>query len=147
MKRSQLYDRAEQLYAEEQWTYEAIAKELQCSDRTLRNWAKDGRWDDKRTEFLSMRQNLTSDVQDIALLLAKKIKTQLNDEMEPSPHLMNAFTRMASSLLAVQRYEKEAEQSATELANPGNDEQDKARKAAAAKFKEVFGVELELPTP
>lgn len=147
MKKSQLYDRAEQLYTEEQWTFEAIAKELQCSDRTLRNWAKEGRWDEKRVGFLSMRQNLTADIQDIALLLARKIKTQLEDEMEPSPHLMNAFTRMASSLLKVREYEKDIEQSAAEQADPANEERDKARKAAAAKFREVFGVDLELPQP
>ncbi len=145
MKKSQLYDRAEQLYTEEQWTFEAIAKELQCSDRSLRNWAKEGRWEEKRAGFLSMRQNLTADVQDIALLLARKIKSQLEDEMEPSPHLMNAFTRMASSLLKVREYEKDIEQSAAELAP--QDDKDKARKAAAAKFREVFGVDLELPQP
>lgn len=145
MKKSQLYDRAEQLYTEEQWTFEAIAKELQCSDRSLRNWAKEGRWEEKRAGFLSMRQNLTADVQDIALLLARKIKSQLEDEMEPSPHLMNAFTRMASSLLKVREYEKDIEQSAAELTP--QDDKDKTRKAAAAKFREVFGVDLELPQP
>lgn len=145
MKKSQLYDRAEQLYTEEQWTFEAIAKELECSDRTLRNWAKEGRWDEKRTGFLNMRQNLTADVQDIALLLARKIKSQLEDEMEPSPHLMNAFTRMASSLLKVREYEKDIEQSAAGAAtDPDAADRDNARKAAAAKFKEVFGVDLEL---
>lgn len=145
MKKSQLYDRAEQLYTEEQWTFEAIAKELQCSDRSLRNWAKEGRWEEKRAGFLSMRQNLTADVQDIALLLARKIKSQLEDEMEPSPHLMNAFTRMASSLLKVREYEKDIEQSAAD-SSPQEDK-DKTRKAAAAKFREVFGVDLELPQP
>lgn len=145
MKKSQLYDRAEQLYTEEQWTFEAIAKELQCSDRSLRNWAKEGRWEEKRAGFLSMRQNLTADVQDIALLLARKIKSQLEDEMEPSPHLMNAFTRMASSLLKVREYEKDIEQSAADSAP--QEDKDKTRKAAAAKFREVFGVDLELPQP
>lgn len=145
MKKSQLYDRAEQLYTEEQRTYEGIAKELQCSDRTLRNWAKAGRWDEKRAGYLNMRQNLTADVQDIALLLARKIKNQLEDELEPSPHLMNAFTRMASSLMKVREYEKDIEQSAAETADTENEERDNARKAAAAKFKEVFGVDLELP--
>lgn len=145
MKKSLLYDRAEQLFTQEQWTYEAIAKELQCAVRTLQNWAKEGRWDDKRKEFLSMRQNLTADVQEIALLLARKIKTQLEDEMEPSPHLMNAFTRMASSLLKVREYEKDIEQSTAEAADVGSQEKDNARRAAAAKFKEVFGVDLELP--
>ncbi len=145
MKKSQLYDHAERLYTEEQRTFESIAKELQCSDRTLRNWAKAGRWDEKRNGYLNMRQNLTADVQNIALLLARKIKTQLEDEREPSPHLMNAFTRIASSLLKVREYEKDIEQSAIEAADTGEDERDKARKAAAAKFKQLFGVELELP--
>lgn len=144
MKKSQLYDRAEQLYTEEQWTFEAIAREVECSERTLRNWAREGRWDAKRAEYLNMRQNLTSDVQEIALLLARKIKSQLEDEMEPSPHLMNAFTRMASSLLKVREYEKDIQES-TAATDNGTEDKDNARKSAAAKFREVFGVDLELP--
>jgi uncharacterized protein YjcR len=142
MKKSQLYDEAERLYVEEQWTFEAIARKLECSDRTLRGWAREGRWDVKRSEFINLRQGLSADVQDIAMLLARKIKTQLSEDMEPSPHTLNAFTRIAASLLKVREYEKAMEQA------EGGDEQeqrnDNARAAAAAKFKEVFGVDLEI---
>ncbi|MDR0510912.1 MAG: hypothetical protein LBH06_07460 [Rikenellaceae bacterium] len=141
MKKSQLYDEAERLYAEEQWTFDAIARKLECSDRTLRGWAKEGRWDVKRSEFINLRQGLPADVQDIAMLLARKIKTQLSKDMEPSPHTLNAFTRIAASLLKVREYEK-----AMECEGEGEHEQrsDNVRAAAAAKFKEVFGVDLEI---
>lgn len=146
MKKTQLYDRAESLYVEELWTFEQIATELECSDRALRNWAKEGRWEQKRTNFKSAQERLSDDVRGIAILLAQKIKGQLEDDLEPSPHVLNAFTRMASSLIRVREYDKEVEQSISELSNPSTDEQDKVRKDAMAKFKEVFGVDLELPS-
>lgn len=137
MKKSLLYDKAEQLYVEEFATFERIAAECGCSDRTVRNWAKEGRWDTKRVNLKAQQENLSDDVRAIALLLAKKLKTQLEDEVEPSPHILNAFTRMASSLLAVRNYDKSIEE---ELAP-----KDSGRvKDAAETFKQLFGTDLQL---
>lgn len=139
MKKSQLYDRAEQLFVEEFWTYDRIADELGCSDRTLRNWSKEGRWDAKRVKLKDQQENLSDDVRDIALLLAQKLKDQLEENQEPSPHILNAFTRMASSLLQVRNYEKSVEQEmAAELEEP---DQSKVKGAAEA-FRQVFGTDM-----
>ncbi|MEG1635726.1 MAG: helix-turn-helix domain-containing protein [Rikenellaceae bacterium] len=140
MKKSILSDRAELLYVEELWTFEAIAAELGCSDRSVRNWAKDGRWEQKRKNFMAMQENISDDVRSIAQMLAKRIKTQLSDEMEPSPHVLNAFTRMASALLKAREYDREIEDEYN-TQNTNND--NGARQHAAAKFKEVFGIDLQ----
>lgn len=137
MKKSILYDRAEQLYTEEQWTYEAIAKELECSDRTLRNWAKEGRWELKRTGFMEQHQNLHQDARDIAELLAKKIKGQLKDDKIPAAHMLNAFTRMATTLLNAQKYERELN---ADLC--GDEDRSKDKEAAIALFRDTFGIDL-----
>lgn len=138
MKKSQLYDRAEQLYVEELWTFEQIARELECSDRTLRNWAKQGRWDTRRVNFQNAQEKLSDDVRDIALLLASKIKGQLESEIEPSPHVLNAFTRMASSLIQVRNYDKSIEQDATPTDIACK------RDEALATFNQLFGTEVQL---
>lgn len=141
MKKSQLYDRAEQLYVEEFWTYDRIAAELGCSDRTLRNWSKEGRWDTKRIKLKAQQDSLSDDVRDIALMLAQKIKTQLGNGEEPAQHIINAFTRMASALIRVQSYERTAEQDAAlTLDNPT----DNKTKEAAETFKRLFGTDLPL---
>lgn len=136
MKKSQLYDRAEQLYVEQLWTYEAIAKELDCSDRTLRNWAKESRWDTKRKNFKNAQERLSDDVREIALMLADKIKGQLDNQIEPSPHVLNAFTRMAASLIRVRDYDKSVE------GEVGMDDNTSNKSAAGDTFKQLFGVEL-----
>lgn len=136
MKKSQLYDRAEQLYVEELWTFEAIAKELDCSDRTLRNWAKESRWETKRKNFKNAQERLSDDVREIALLLAEKIKGQLDNEIEPSPHVLNAFTRMASSLIRVRDYDKSVE------SEVGVDDSTGNKTAVDETFAQMFGVKL-----
>lgn len=141
MKKTQLYDRAEALYVEELRTFEQIAAELECSDRTLRNWAKEGRWEHKRINFKNAQERLSDDVRGIALLLAEKIKGQLEDDLEPSPHVLNAFTRMAASLIRVREYDKEIEQEA--YAQRSGDG-DKDKEAAMAAFRQMFGKELEI---
>lgn len=142
MKRSQLYDCAEQLFVEELWTYDRIAAELGCSDRTLRNWSKEGRWDAKRVKLKDQQENLSDDVRDIALMLAQKIKVQLGNGEEPAQHIVNAFTRMASALIRVQNYERVVEQDAVRsLDDPA--ENNKTKEAAEA-FKRLFGTDLPL---
>lgn len=142
MKKSQLYDRAEQLYVEEFWTYDRIAAELGCSDRTLRNWSKEGRWDAKRVKLKAQQDSLSDDVRDIALMLAQKIKVQLGNGEEPAQHIVNAFTRMASALIRVQNYERTAEQDAAQtLDDPAENNK---TKEAAETFKRLFGTDLPL---
>ena len=57
MKKAQLYDIAEEMYTERLYTFEQIAKELKCSDRTIRNWAKDGRWVTKKKMFVKLNHH------------------------------------------------------------------------------------------
>lgn len=137
MKKGLLQEQAECLYVDEQRTYESIAAELGCSDRTIRNWAREGRWKLKRKNLLESRESLQDDTREIASLMAEKIKGQLNDDKIPAAHLLNAFTRIASTLLQARQYEKEAE---SDLAGPEDNSDNK--EAALAKFRETFGVDL-----
>lgn len=139
MKKSLLNDKAQTLYVEDLWSYEAIALEVGCSERSVRNWSRDGRWDLKRKNFTAIQESISDDVRTITTQLAKKLIEQLADEMEPSPHIINAYTRLAQSLLTVRKYEQSIEQDY----NSQNKNNDDKQIAAAAKFKEVFGVDLE----
>lgn len=136
MKKALLYDKAERLYVEDFLTFEAIANELDCSDRTIRNWAKAEGWEDKRNRIVNFQESLTQDAQDIALLLGQKIKDQLQDGKEPASHIMHSFARISTSLLRIREYEKTVE------AEGKDDSSDKALKNAAEIFKQTFGVEM-----
>jgi predicted transcriptional regulator len=137
MKKVLLNDTAQRMYVEDLMTFEAIATELDVSERTVRNWATAGRWDEKRHKFRQFQENLHDDARDIAALLAQKIKNQLENGQEPANHLLFSYTKIASSLIKIREYDKNI------AAEAGNtDESEKAKKNAAEIFKQTFGVDL-----
>jgi len=99
MKQVLLNDTAQKMYVEDLMTFEAIAKELDCSDRILRDWAKVGRWKEKRDKFRAFQESLHEDSREIATLLAQKIKDQLNNDQLPSRDLLNAFAKISASMV------------------------------------------------
>jgi predicted transcriptional regulator len=137
MKKVLLNDQAQKMYIEDFMTFEAIARELDVSERTVRNWASEGAWDLKRKKFREFQESLHEDAREIATLLAQKIKEQLGEGKEPSNHLLNSFTKIAASMIKMRDYEKSiaAESGDTEEAA-------KAQKSAAEIFKQTFGVDL-----
>ena len=139
MKKVLLNDTAQKKYVEDLMTFEAIARELDVSERTVRNWAGEGNWDTKRTKFREFQESLHEDAREIATLLAQKIKEQLGEGKEPSNHLLNSFTKIASSMIKMRDYEKAI------AAEAGNaEEAAKTQKNAAEIFKQTFGVDLTL---
>ena len=137
MKQVLLNDTAQRMYVEDLMTFEAIAKELDCSERTLRNWATTGLWEDKRKKFRAFQESLHEDSREIATLLAQKIKDQLNNDQLPSRDLLNAFAKISSSMVKMRDYEK-----AIKLEAGDSEEAAKTQKNAAEIFKQTFGVDL-----
>ena len=137
MKQVLLNDTAQRMYVEDLMTFEAIAKELDCSERTLRNWATTGCWEEKRKKFRAFQESLHEDSREIATLLAQKIKEQLGEGKEPSSNLLNSFTKIAASMVKMRDYEKAI------AVDAGNTEEAaKTQKNAAEIFKQTFGVDL-----
>ena len=137
MKQVLLNDTAQRMYVEDLMTFEAIAKELDCSERTLRNWATTGLWEEKRKKFRAFQESLHEDSREIATLLAQKIKDQLNNDQLPSRDLLNAFEKISSSMVKMRDYEK-----AIKLEAGDSEEAAKTQKNAAEIFKQTFGVDL-----
>ena len=137
MKQVLLNDTAQRMYVEDLMTFEAIAKELDCSERTLRNWATTGLWEEKRKKFRAFQESLHEDSREIATLLAQKIKDQLNNDQLPSRDLLNAFAKISSSMVKMRDYEK-----AIKLEAGDSEEAAKTQKNAAEIFKQTFGVDL-----
>lgn len=140
MKQVLLNDTAQRMYVEDMMTFEAIAKELNCSERTIRNWATTGLWDQKRKKFREFQESLHEDTREIATLMAQKIKEQLNNDVMPSRDLLNSFTKIAASMVKMRDYEKAI--AADDTASASADEAAKSQKNAAEIFKQTFGVDL-----
>jgi uncharacterized protein YjcR len=139
MKKVLLNDTAQRMYIEDLMTFDTIARQLEVSERTVRNWATEGNWDNKRTKFREFQESLHDDAREIATLLAQKIKTQLENGQEPANHLMFSFTKIASSLLKMKEYEKAV---AADNGSGAADEAANAKKNAAELFKQTFGIDL-----
>jgi DNA-binding transcriptional MerR regulator len=137
MKQVLLNDTAQKMYVEDLMTFEAIAKELNCSERTLRNWATTGLWEEKRKKFRAFQESLHEDSREIATLLAQKIKDQLNNDQLPSRDLLNAFAKISASMVKMRDYEK-----AVKLDEGDNEEASKVKKNAADIFRQTFGVDM-----
>lgn len=140
MKQVLLNDTAQRMYVEEFMTFEAIAKELDCSERTIRNWAATGCWDEKRRKFRQFQESLHEDTREIATLMAQKIKEQLTTNVMPSRDLLNSFTKIAASMVRMRDYEKAI--AADDTASASAEEAAKSQKNAAEIFKQTFGVDL-----
>ena len=141
MKKVLLNDTAQKMYVEDLMTFESIAKELDVSERTVRNWATEGKWDLKRKKFREFQESLHEDAREIATLLAQKIKEQLGEGKEPSNTLLNSFTKIAASMVKMRDYEK-AIQADTGTADADAEAAAKTAKTAAEIFKQTFGVDL-----
>ena len=141
MKQVLLNDTAQKMYVEDLMTFEAIAKELDCSDRILRDWAKVGRWKEKRDKFRAFQESLHEDSREIATLLAQKIKDQLNNDQLPSRDLLNAFAKISASMVRMRDYEKAIKADAGD-ADANAEAAAKSQKNAAEIFKQTFGVDL-----
>lgn len=141
MKKVLLNDTAQKMYVEDLKTFESIAKELDVSERTVRNWATEGNWDLKRKKFREFQESLHEDAREIATLLAQKIKEQLGEGKEPSNTLLNSFTKIAASMVKMRDYEK-AIQADTGTADADAEAAAKTAKNAAEIFKQTFGVDL-----
>lgn len=141
MKKVLLNDTAQKKYVEDLMTFESIAKELDVSERTVRNWATEGNWELKRKKFREFQESLHEDAREIATLLAQKIKEQLGEGKEPSNTLLNSFTKIAASMVKMRDYEK-AIQADTGTADADAEAAAKTAKNAAEIFKQTFGVDL-----
>ena len=142
MKKVLLNDTAQRMYVEDLMTFEAIANELGVNERTVRNWANDGRWDEKRHKFRQFQENLHDDARDIAALLAQKIKTQLENGQEPANHLLFSYTKIASSLIKIREYDKNIAAEASAGSATDQAVADK-KKEVSEIFKQTFGINYE----
>lgn len=120
MKKAQYSDLAERLYVADQMTFEAIAAELNISDRTIRTWAQEGHWAEKRATILAQRTALHEDLYCFARKLVKLISLDLDRLTESAQDdpardsriesRINSMTRLLDKLPKARGYEQDVRQ-------------------------------------
>lgn len=98
MKKQIFYEEAERLYTVEFQTIDYIAKKLGLAEKTVRNWKKEGNWDEKRNANKTAERFADSD--------ALKIKiAELSKRDNLSPADAKTLERLTKALERMQRLE------------------------------------------
>ena len=76
-KKNLYYEDAERLYVRERRTPDEIAGQLSLSEKTVRNWKDEGRWEEKRAAYLKSCQSTFEDIVELTRLLARSLLDDL----------------------------------------------------------------------
>jgi hypothetical protein len=120
--RAALYDRAERMYVGGQMSFVEIAAQLACSEKTLRNWATDGHWQEKRVALLADQQSLDSKLYAFVNSLMDSITEDWQKKQPVDPGRLYSLASLISKLKAAKTFEDSQQEEARRkevLANAG----------------------------
>lgn len=112
-KKAELYTEAERLYVQEHLGQADIAQRLGVSERTIRYWATEGMWSDKRGELAETTGKTHEKLYKLIQSLTDKAIQSCEKGEEPSQSQLYFIGKMAPLLLKLQTYEQH-EEAATE---------------------------------
>lgn len=105
-KKEQYGKLAEQYYVENSMPISGIAKRLPINEKTLHNWKKAGKWDDKRTQFLHSQYSCYSSLYELVNLLVKNaIETYQTEGKLPEAKELYFIKDMAEKLPKLKAFE------------------------------------------
>jgi len=112
-KRDQHYAEARRLYVQERYTFEQIEAHFETagtpvSERSIREWAKDGQWANQRESIEEIQAKSSEKLHKVMDKLLDRIIRTLDDGKEPNPALLNFVKGVAPSLVRLQDYEEAA---------------------------------------
>ena len=129
-KKPEYYTEAQRLYVQERLTFEAIAEKLAVSDRTLRTWAQEGEWIERRETWTEVQTQSHDKLHKMLGLLIDRACEAIEEGKDPNPAQLNFIKGMAPSLVKLKAYEETALG-----AQPGEIDKQKA----ATRFEDVMG--------
>lgn len=106
VKKAALYDRAERMYIAERHTFAEIAATLACGEKTIRNWAAEGKWSEKRARFLAQQESLDEKLHDFVHQLMDKVQTDWRDGNQVDVGRLYAITKIVQMLDKAHKYEQ-----------------------------------------
>ncbi len=101
-----LYPLAEKAYIEELLSPADIAHKLNCSESTIRKWMRDNDWAEKRKEEIKRRYQLFQQSKSITTLLGNQIENLLKEGTQVPAQMLNAYSKLVSSLMNVKTFEE-----------------------------------------
>jgi len=106
MKKAALYERAERLYISAQNTFDEIAAMLGVSERTLRTWADEGKWQNKRVKLVAQQESLDERLYNFVTKLMDRAEKDLeNPDGQIDVGRLYTITRLVDKLQKAHQYE------------------------------------------
>lgn len=107
-KKAELCAEAERLYVQEQLGQAEIAQRLGIAERTVRYWATEGKWGDRREKFAEVTSKTSEKLYHLIQTLTDKAVEKCQAGEEPSQSQLYFIGKMAPLLLKLQSYEEKS---------------------------------------
>ncbi|NMW18052.1 MAG: hypothetical protein HKK66_03300 [Chlorobiaceae bacterium] len=128
-KKAELYSEAERLYVQEHLGQTDIAERLGVAERTIRYWATEGNWAERRGNYVEATSKTSEKLYKLVQTLTDKAIESVENGEVPSQSQLFFISKMAPLLLKLQNYEESS-------APAKQDEADKAK--TATRYEDVM---------
>jgi DNA-binding transcriptional MerR regulator len=136
-KKNEHYAEAERLYVQEHLGQADIAERLGVSERTVRYWAQEGNWAERRGNFAEATGKTHEKLFKLIQSLTDKAIQSAESGEEPSQSQLYFIAKMAPLLLKLQGYEEAAtDKAAPEAEKPKGLTEETIRKIES----EILGI-------
>lgn len=105
MKKHLHFDAAERMAVIEQNTLAEISLKLSVAESTLRNWSREGKWDEKRKQYLESRQAFHEELYEFARSLMKTINDDMRTGAKVDTGRLYTLGRILPMITKVKDYE------------------------------------------
>lgn len=126
-KKQAYYAEAEKLYIENAIPLSGIAKQLEITEKTLREWKTEGNWEEKRKNFIKTKNSCNVELHKMIANLAGQVNQNLKEGMPVDPQMLYGINQLAATMLKLKAYEdnvvkEEAAKINTEEKSTSNEE-------------------------
>lgn len=104
-KKDVYLDVAEQMFVFQNMTREEIAKRLKLSDKTVREWAKEHGWEEKKKQLLECKRATHQELYELVRMLTSGLRQDQADGKEISWQRISALKGLIDSLNITKKYE------------------------------------------
>ena len=100
-----LLSNAERLYVIEQMTLDEVALKVGVTERTIRRWKTDHKWDLKKEQYLNTKMMFHEELYNFARKLMSSIEYDMDNKDKVDPGRMFAFTKLLPLISKIKEYE------------------------------------------
>lgn len=110
MKKDKYYEIAEKMYTEQFITVAGIAKRLGVNERTIKRWKKDGKWSEKRYQYLYKHTISKDDIYVFCKTMLANFNSELKNGNKIGTSRLNVFLNLVEELVKKEQKDFEIEE-------------------------------------